>query len=141
MVIYSNNTSPEGYDYWLEETIEKLNIPTGEIICFAELQLWNGKASAYKEIGENMYKCIGALMREEGNVSFFLEEDNDEFVALKTGHDNPVNPSRYVFREIKVDDEKRKDLLEAWYYDDMFKMQMLEEYTDPIGHYLKGIYY
>lgn len=124
----------EEIDDWYDEICNALDVDTEKIVCFAELQRWNGRFSGYNEdIGDNVADCFKAL-NFDGTISFTLEDGN--LVARKTGHDNPVNPSVFIFREV-IDEDSCYDAFNAWYKDSDDKYEIMETATRPLGHYIE----
>ena len=60
----------EIYDAWdawgemcYEDARADLNIETNEIIAIADLGLWDGRHSGYKELGYNLKNCLNQIGR------------------------------------------------------------------------------
>lgn len=137
-------TSDEVYEEierWYDDECANLDIPTkNRIICVAELQRWNGRFSAYHSmIGYNISDCLKSLSFENETITVYVD-DKGELKAEKYGHDNPVSPSTFIFRELKDAEAESYEIENAWYRASKNKYQVLDRLSLPVGHYVSQIY-
>lgn len=111
---YFDSHSEEVYEKietWLEDEVSNLDIDTShQIILMGTLQRWNGPVSAYKLLSSN----IGTSLRDslsafDGDNSLEIYVENGSLYISQLGHDNPVNPSIFEFRELNVDYDELED--------------------------------
>ena len=88
----------------LDDEVTNLDIETkGEIFLMGTMERWDGPRTAYKglgvkNIGEAMTRAMSSF---SGDNTFEIGVENGEVTITQLGHDNPTNPSRFVFREVK----------------------------------------
>ena len=124
--IYSSPFS----EYYDDEKINLNKILDGNIICIANLGLWNGKKSGYKILSDNLNNIFDVC---EDYNEFFI--DNYDVKAKCTHHDGT---NYYTFREIKQD--VNIDILTDKIYNGNFTQKDITRYTKSLKPYLKKIY-
>ena len=102
------------------------------IICIASMGLWNGKKSGYKIIGNNLNDVIASFSCDE----YKINTDNYNIKFEGYHHDG----TNYIeFREIRNSDNI-DNLCNKIYNNEEISRSLLNYYTKPMGHYIKGIY-
>jgi len=117
-------------EYYDDEKINLNKILDGNIICIANLGLWNGKKSGYKILSDNLNNIFDVC---EDYNEFFI--DNYDVKAKCTHHDGT---NYYTFREIKQD--VNIDILTDKIYNGNFTQKDITRYTKSLKPYLKKIY-
>ena len=96
----------------LDDMTQILDITTEhKIILVGIMERWDGAKAAYKETDFNN---IGQALRAatsyfNGDNTFEIYVEEDSLKISQTGHDNPVNPSVFEFRELTTDPEELED--------------------------------
>lgn len=120
---------------YLDDERTNLSVPVPEgIIAIGDLGLWYGRRSGYKEIGDNLSKCLYA---EEGNVEWYVDEYGD--LRCTASHHDGTN---YVlFRKWKKGiSESRKERLLDLIYEGKATPQDISACTSRLGDIIANIY-
>ena len=118
---------------YLEDERDNLDIDLNSpIIVIADLGLWNGRCSGYKEISSgNIRDC---LYSDCEYLSWYVDDDGD-FKCRAVHHDG-VNHYRYrVFKP-----EADLDELEDKIYYGKATEEDIQKYTDPLGNIIGQVY-
>lgn len=118
---------------YLEDERINLDIEMNSpIIILADLGLWNGRRSGYKEISSgNIRDC---LYSDCDYLSWYVDDDGD-FKCRAVHHDG-VNYYRYrVFKP-----EADRDELKNKIYDGRATEEDIQKYTDPLGSVIGQVY-
>lgn len=127
---------------YLEDERMNLDIETqGEIICIADLGLWNGRRMGYKEMGHNIGKLLysqvsGCCVDDE----WYVESKGRacDFKCIETHHDGT---NYYTYREFKPDlTDGQKEYFKRLLYNGTATQVDISRYTRGIGHYIQEIY-
>lgn len=124
----------------LDDTIHNLRIDTfKDIVCIADLGLWNGRHSAYKDdIGTSVSDCFRIVSEDCDYVRFYIDNLGD-FRAKGIHHDGT---NTYLFRAIRDDitDTQRENFLHHLRYNIPLSRQSLNRYTVRIGDIIAKVY-
>lgn len=113
------------------------DIPNG-IIVIGSLGLWDGRKLAYREKEyNNLNDCL-----KEHNDNCYLKvyfDDEGELIAEESHHDGT---NYLTYREWKdgVTEEQKEVLKDALYYHYTNYLDIMEKYTNKMGHYVAEIY-
>lgn len=68
------------------------------IICFADLGLWNGRREAHKILGHNLNECLKGFIQGDTNLHVYVDRYN--LCADESHHDGT---NHYTFKVLKND--------------------------------------
>lgn len=68
------------------------------IICFADLGLWDGRRKAHKIMGCNLKECISGFVKGDSNLHVYIDGHN---LCAEEAHHDGTN--YYVFKVMKKD--------------------------------------
>lgn len=120
---------------YLEDERDNLNINISNgIIAIADLGLWFGRRTGYKEIGNNIADC---LYYDTDNAEFWVDS-HGVFYAAMYDHDGT---SFVVFKAWKdgVTDEQKENVMDALYCGKCTN-RMLRRYTHNLGGDIAKVY-
>lgn len=103
----------------------------GDILVIADLGLWNGRFSGYKEMSGNLNNVLKSFQGDYCEVYF----DGHNIKAKDIHHDGT---NYYEFRLIK--DDKNIEVLKNKIYNNDFDRTDINNYTRSLGSYVKEIY-
>ena len=83
------------YEY-LDDKRCNLNIKTGEIVCIANLGLWDGIHSGYQLIGDNLNNILYSRMNGISCNEWYSDGKN---ILHREAHYDGTNT--YIYREVK----------------------------------------
>lgn len=119
-----------------------LNIDTGmEIIAIGDLQRWNGRFSAYKELRATNIAAIVRFAGEQaahGNTVHLYVEDGEIKLSM-TGHDNPTSPTVMVFRGVKSETAKER-VTNAFYHNAENRWHVARYNSVKLGRFPAKVY-
>lgn len=114
---------------------EKLNIELpNSIIAIADLQLYNGNFSGYKEFNTNLSATLYSKFQ---NVKWFVDDDN-EFRATFIYKDG-LKHVLYRMWKPSITDTEKENFINSIFNKQPTKRQ-LNKYTMPIGKYVIEAY-
>ena len=121
---------------WFED--EQMNLKhteCGDILCIADLGLWNGRRSGYQIIkADNLADIFRVGMRGIDNYEFY--QDRYDVKATLMHHDG----TNYVtFREIKSG-VNVKPLLDKIYNQEEFDQKLITKYTKSLKPKVSKVY-
>ena len=134
----------KGEEYMLEDYMEMVNttylddfyyefdtILEGDIICIANLDLWNSKCSGYRIVGDNLTDITKAAVGDY--QEFYYDGYN---VRGTDAHHDGIN--EYLFRELRTD--RNTDVfLEKIYNGEKINNNTLNYYTKSLRSEVKKI--
>lgn len=122
------------YEY-IDQIREDLNFELPrKILIYADLGLWNGRRTGYKEITScNLSDCLYSGYEP----TWYIDEDNN-LRCIDIHHDGT---NYYLYRMYKegISDEEKDELLENIYRGVATEEDVME-LTEPIGPYINEIY-
>lgn len=133
--------SEMSFDEWVQEDInawleaERMNLDKecGDILCIAELGLWDGKHSGYKILrGGNVRHIFRVTCGDD--VEFYCDRYNVK--CTDTHHDGT---NHYTFREIREGVNIDK-LCQKIYDGEEISAQLLNKYTKSLRPYVAKVY-
>ena len=68
------------------------------IVCFADLGLWNGRREAHKILGHNLNECLKGFIQGDTNLHVYVDRYN--LCADESHHDGT---NHYTFKVLKND--------------------------------------
>lgn len=119
---------------WYEDENVNLNkYLDGDVICIADLGLWNGRRCGYKVYGNN----LNEILHYQGDDYEVYVEDG-EVMADDIHHDGR---NHYIWRVFKsgIDEDSAEEFLNALYNGDCDE-DMMNEYTDSLAPFVRQIY-
>ena len=122
------------YEY-LDQIREDLNFELPrEILIYADLGLWNGRRTGYKEITTGV---LSNCFYSDYEPTWYIDEDND-LRCIDIHHDGT---NYYFYRMYKegINDEEKDKLLDN-IYRGVATEEDIMELTEPIGPYINEIY-
>ena len=140
--------SDECYEYicelnciYLDDERANLSIRTaGEIICIADLGLWNGRRMGYKLIGHNIADCLYSSVSGDSRCDWYVET-NGRACDLKCTEAHHDGTNYYVYREIKPEiSEYQKNAFLNKIYCGKATQADISRCTKGIGHYVNDVY-
>ena len=119
---------------YLEDERANLNIRLPEeIVCIAELGLWNGRHSGYNIIGEYIADCLYSNY----DPTWFVDEYGD----LRCDDIHHDGTNHYVYRMWKPGiTESAKNTFLGKIYDGTVTRADIQRYTRRIGDYIADVY-
>lgn len=120
------------FDYFQDTLLNLKSTTDNQIICIADLGLWDGRRSAYKICNRLLSECLTVGNHDYNHLYY------DGYNVRKTSvHHDGTN--HYLFREIKpgVNIEKFCDML---YNNEPIDNKTLNRYTKSLRKYVKKVY-
>ena len=145
-----NNLDPDDLDLteWAYEEnafcleAEQMNLDIllpDEIIALADLGLWDGRRTGYKEMHTNrLSDCLYSHTRGFSYNTWYVDED-DDFCHEETHHDG-TNHIVYRMWKPDVDEYERDDILADIYDGEPDAGARMYESTLPLGSYIQKVY-
>ena len=135
-ILFDNYPSADvdTYDYesaWRDIVANCRGVKTNQIICIADLGLWNGRHSAYKLLGEGLANAL-YVGRDCEYIKFYIDGKGN-FRSSQTHHDGT---NKLLFREIKdgVTETAIRNFCSKIYQGSISSAD-IARYTKAIGHY------
>lgn len=120
---------------YLDDERVNLNIPLDDpILVIADLGLWNGRKSGYKEIGSNVADC---LCSDTDDATWYIDKLGD--LRCTASHHDGTNYYTYRVYKSGVSDERRENL-KAKIYDGTATRQDITAVTKRLGDYVQQAY-
>lgn len=114
-----------------QDSRDNLNISTNQILCIADLGLWNGRKSGYKTLTNNLNSILSA----SGGEYYHIYYDGYNIRARDCHHDGT---NYYLFRELKTD-TNYQILLDKLYSGTATNAD-INRYTKSLRPYIKKAY-
>ena len=114
---------------------ERINLDIdvhNDILCIADLGLWDGRHTGYKELGSNVKDC---LVVNHDYATFYVDEDGD-FCCDDVHHDGT---NHLTFRVWKDNVRDKDILLDKLYFGEATQAD-IEEFTKPLGPVIGAVY-
>ena len=125
---------------YLDDERANLDIETsGEIICIADLGLWNGRASGYNVEGNNINEIFHSHIRGMSDLCFYVEL-NDGVLELKCEESHHDGTNYYTYREVKPELSDEIDVLKDLIYEGKATQKDIDYYTRPLGDKVQEVY-
>lgn len=118
---------------WAEDEYANLKKDCGDIICIADLGLWNGRHSGYKLNKKGILNAIFDMIHADDYEVYV--EGND--IKATVHHHDGTN--YLIFREVRKDRNIQK-LCDMLYDGEEITRQMISSYTKPLGNVVKDIF-
>lgn len=119
----------------LDEIRDELNFELPrEILIYADLGLWNGRRTGYREIESGV---LSQCFYSDYEPTWYVDKDND-LRCIDIHHDGT---NYYLYRMYKegISEEEKDELLEN-IYRGVATEEDIMELTEPIGPYINKIY-
>ena len=130
----SDEASCRDYEY-LDDIRANLNIYTERpILIYADLGLWNGRRTGYKEITS---RILSDCFYSDYEPTWYVDENMD-LRCIDIHHDGT---NYYLYRTYKhdIDEDLIKELKQD-IYEGKATRERVMELTDPIGPYIAEVY-
>ena len=137
-----NITENDIFDYaqemnnnYLDDERANLNIeiPNG-IFAIADIGLWNGRVTGYKEIGNNISDCLYS----DTDCAKWYVDNHGVFHARFADHDGSTFAVYKAWKD-NVTEEQKEHLLDN-IYNGICTKRMLRRYTNNIGGKIANVY-
>lgn len=130
----SDKASYQDYE-WLEDLRANLNFELPrEILIYADLGLWNGRRTGYKEITSGK---LSDCLYSDYDPTWYVDEDMD-LRCIDVHHDGT---NYYLYRTYKPNiDEYLIEELKQEIYEGTATEEQVMALTDPIGPYIAEVY-
>ena len=119
------NNEYQDFYYEIDRQLE------GDILCIANLGLWNGRYSGYKILGDNLNNITSSVIGDY--VEFYYDGYNVR--ASDTHHDGT---NHYIYRVIR-EDRNIDNLLDKIYRGEKISNATLNYYTKSLRNDLKEV--
>lgn len=121
-------------EYLYDEKMNLNKVIDGRILIIGDLGLWNGRASGYKILGNNIKEIFNINSRGFEYAEFY--GDGYNIRATEVHHDGRNHYLYRVIREARNID----NLLDAIYNGEEISRSKLNYYTKSLHKYVKEIY-
>lgn len=122
----------EELSVWLGGEKANLDIRTdGQIVCIAELGLWDGRKHGYRELSHNVNSIFDVM--NDSNAFYF---DGRDVMGIGHHHDGT---NFYMFREVREGKDVNR-LFEEILKGQKVSRQLLNHYTKSLAPYVKKVY-
>ena len=113
---------------------ENLNIKTNGIIAIANIGLWNGRRTGYKEVGDNISDCLYT----DCDYAEWYVDSYGRFKCDETHHDGT---NHIIYKEWKdgVTEEQKEMVLDKIYMGTCTE-RILRRYTNNLGTDQRHLY-
>lgn len=125
---------------YLEDEMANCDIDTEDIICFANLGLWDGRHSAYNDnVGHNVSDCFKLVFRGDCDYARFYVDSLGDFRAKGSHHDGT---NTYLFRAWRnnISLEQRENFIDRLRYGKPVTRRDINRYTIRLGDKIAKVY-
>lgn len=125
----------ESNNLWFADELQNLyKTIEGEIICIADLGLWNGRKQGYKILSNSLTSILTNGVN--GDKRVFIDTKTKQIKCENVHHDGT---NIYLYREIRKN-RNINVLLNKIYNGEEITPKLLNYYTKSLYNYIKDIY-